>query len=243
VREILKRSAEAAGVARPLRDLLGSRGARRARLDNERLRVLIASRLKRDSNCIDVGSFHGSVLADMMRAAPNGSHIAYEPIPDLCQQLAARFPGVDVRCAALSDVDGQSSFTHVKNLPSSSGLRQTTYERAPDIETIIVRTERLDDHLPERYVPSLIKIDVEGAERLVIEGAMKTLAEHKPMVVFEHGKGGAEYYDTTPADIFRLLVREAGLRIFDLDGNGPYSLDQFESTYESNSRWNFLAHP
>jgi FkbM family methyltransferase len=242
MREFLKRSADAAGVFRPLRQILASRGARRARLDNERLRLLLALCLKSDSNCIDVGSYHGSVLAEMVRMAPKGSHIAYEPLPNLCVELANRFRTVQVRCAALSNVDGDGSFTFVKNLPSFSGLRQTRYSQVPEIETIIVRTERLDDHLPEGYAPSLIKIDVEGAERLVLEGAIRTLTTHRPIVVFEHGKGGAEYYDTKPADIFGLLCGDAGLRLFDLDGNGPYSLNRFESTFESNERWNFVAH-
>jgi FkbM family methyltransferase len=204
--------------------------------------LLLAFCLKSDSNYIDVGSYHGSFLAEMVRIAPKGSHIAYEPLPHLCEELANRFCTVKVRCAALSNVDGQSSFDYVRNLPSSSGLRRTTCEQAPDIETIIVPTERLDDHLPDGFAPSLIKIDVEGAERLVIEGAIRTLTTHRPIVVFEHGKGGAEYYDTKPADVFGLLCGAAGLRLFDLDGNGTYSLDQFESAYESNERWNFVAH-
>jgi FkbM family methyltransferase len=243
VREFLKRSADAAGVTRPLRQILASRSARRARLDTERLRLLLAFCLRSDSNCIDVGSYHGSVLAEMLRLAPEGSHIAYEPLPHLSRELANRFRTVTVRCAALSNVDGKSSFVYVKNSPSSSGMRRTTYQQAPDIESIIVRTERLDDHLPDGYAPTLIKIDVEGAERLVIEGAIRTLTTHRPIVVFEHGKGGAEYYDTKPADIFGLLCGEARLRLFDLDGNGPYSLGRFEATFESNERWNFVAHP
>jgi hypothetical protein len=60
--------------------------------------------------------------------------------------------------------------------------------------------------------------------------------------VFEHGKGASDYYGASPRDVFSLLVNTAGLRIFDLDGNGPYSLPQFEETYDRNDRWNFVAH-
>jgi FkbM family methyltransferase len=220
---------------------LGPAWAKRAYQDEVNLRLLLAFTLSHDSNCIDVGSYEGRFLSDIVRVAPHGQHIAYEPLPHLAGVLAQAFPGVEVRNAALSDVEGQSEFMYARNLPSYSGLRRRAYPRAADIEVLSVRTERLDDHLPVGYVPSLIKIDVEGAEQLVIEGAMETLKRHRPIVVFEHGKGGSDYYGTSPRDVFSLL-NTAGLRIFDMDGNGPYTLLQFEETYKRNDRWNFVAH-
>jgi Methyltransferase FkbM domain len=90
-------------------------------------------------------------------------------------------------------------------------------------------------------VPALIKIDVEGAERQAIEGAIETISKYKPIVIFEHGKGGATHYGTSPRDIYELLHDLAGLRIFDLDGNGPYNLSQFEESYALDNRWDYVA--
>ena len=109
------------------------------------------------------------------------------------------------------------------------------------VEKFIVRTETLDGSLPPGYVPDLIKIDVEGAELLVIEGAINTISKYKPIVVFEHSKGGAQYFNTQPRHIYELLSGVAGLRIFDLDGIGPYTLSQFEESFHSNHRWNYVA--
>ncbi len=106
-----------------------------------------------------------------------------------------------------------------------------------------VWTETLDGTLPAGYVPALIKIDVEGAERLVIEGAIETISKYKPIVVFEHGKVAADYYDTQPSHIYELLHDEAGLRIFDLDGNGPFTFGQFEETIARGDHWNYVARP
>jgi FkbM family methyltransferase len=221
---------------------LGPAWAKRAYQDEVNLRLLLAFTLSQNSNCIDVGSYEGRFLSDIVRVAPHGQHIAYEPLPHLASVLTRTFPGVEVRKAALSDVDGQSEFIFARNLPSYSGLRRRAYPSAADIEVLSVRTERLDDHLPPGYVPSLIKVDVEGAEQLVFEGAMETLRRHRPVVVFEHGKGASDYYGASPRDVFNLLANMAGLRIFDLDGNGPYSLPQFEETYDRSDRWNFVAH-
>jgi FkbM family methyltransferase len=230
----LKRVAVAAGV--------GPAWARRAYQDEANMRLLLAFSLAADSNCLDVGSHDGRFLSEMVRIAPIGRHIAYEPLPPFATKLTKDFPSVDVRVLALSNVNGTSDFTFVKNLPAYSGFRIRRYPSKPTIETITVRTARLDDDLPRDYVPSLIKIDVEGAEQLVIEGAIETLKRHRPMVIFEHGKGASDYYGTSPSDIYRLLCDAAGLRIFDLDGDGPYSLVQLETVYRRNSHWNFVAH-
>ena len=90
-------------------------------------------------------------------------------------------------------------------------------------------------------MPALIKIDVEGAERQVIEGAIETLRRHAPIVVFEHGPGAQDEYQTSPEQVYDLLVSGAGMRIFDIDGVGPYSRTQFVDVYYK-PIWNFVAH-
>jgi hypothetical protein len=109
------------------------------------------------------------------------------------------------------------------------------------VERVSVRTERLDDVLADGPPPALIKIDVEGAELGVLKGAVETLQRHRPHVLFEHGAGGADLYGTTPVEVFDLLDA-VELRIFDLDGSGPYSRGRFEATF-TQPIWNFLAAP
>lgn len=104
-----------------------------------------------------------------------------------------------------------------------------------------MQTERLDDVLPDGFAPALVKIDVEGAELQVMLGAIETLSRHRPHVLFEHGAGGADLYGARPTQIFDLL-NDVGLRIFDLEGDGPYSREHFEQTF-TEPIWNFLAAP
>jgi FkbM family methyltransferase len=215
--------------------------ARRDRLDTEHLHLLLAFALSPDSNCIDVGAHHGDVLREIVRLAPSGRHIAYEPVPDSHAALVREFPDVDVRHAALSNESGETSFVHVQTDSAYSGLRERAYPRDFERETITVRTETLDSGLPDGYVPHFIKVDVEGAEGLVFEGAIETLRRHRPIVVFEHGAGGADSYGTRSSDVHRLLVGEASLRIFDIDGNGPYSENEFDALFHE-PIWNFVAH-
>ena len=245
VRERAKEAAARLGLlpqARRLQRLLGSRTTRRDLRDNEHLLLLLAFVLPADANCIDVGANVGEILEEIVRVAPRGRHIAYEPLPDHAADLAKRFPDVDVREAALSSSEGQTSFQYVRSRPAMSGLRKRDYPGDEQIEVITVRTERLDSALPDDYVPSLIKVDVEGAEQQVMEGAIETIKRHQPIVAFEHGRGAASHYGTGPSQIFELLCGEAGLRIFDLDGAGPYSAEDLARTFEDGSYWNFIAH-
>lgn len=216
---------------------------RRDAIDNRNLNLLLSFALAEDANCIDVGAYRGGIFAEMLRVAPRGKHIAYEPLPSMYAYLREHFPGADIRHAAVCDQAGERSFTFVKHTPGHSGFSQRYFSQKQGIETITVRTVTLDQDLPAHYVPALLKIDVEGAERLVLEGALTTLTRYKPIVVFEHGRRAADYYDTRPEQIYALLHDTVGLRIFDMDGNGPYTLRRFQDIFDSNAYWNFVARP
>jgi FkbM family methyltransferase len=246
----IKWAATAVGLEQPARAALTTWRRRRSRVydrtwkDFEHLRLLLAFSLPADANCIDVGAANGKVLAEITRLAPRGRHIAYEPLAVFHTDLASRFPSVDVRPTALSDVDGETTFKYVRDRPWVSGFRRGHHSVDDDtVDTITVRTERLDDHLPEGYVPQLIKVDVEGAEERVFRGALRTITKHRPIVAFQHGRGSADYYGTKPGAIFRLLTSDAGLRIFDMDGGGPYTSGAFDEAFDTNAHFHFVARP
>jgi FkbM family methyltransferase len=246
MRERLAGAAASLGIDEPLRRVKRSfepGHIRRDRRDKEHLRAILAAVLAADACCIDVGAHRGAVLADLVRLAPRGRHLAYEPLPELAALLAARFPAVEVRNAALSDRAGEREFVRVVDDPGWSGFRERPTPGESRVERLVVRTERLDDALPEGFAPALIKIDVEGAELEVLDGALGTLAAHRPVVVFEHGAGSADHYGTRPEDVHARLCDGAGLRIFDLDGGGPYSADRLAAAFWAGERVNFLARP
>jgi FkbM family methyltransferase len=222
------------------------RAAQRDFSDVQSMRRLLAFSLRSDENCVDIGAHRGSVLSEMLRVAPAGHHIAFEPIPELAELLRSEFPFVEVHQAALSNAPGQSEFAHVRGTAEGwSGLRFRPLPggQAAEVENIVVPVEVLDQVLDPVYRPAVIKIDVEGAEEQVFRGSLETLRRHQPVVIFEHGLGSADVFGTTPGAIHTLLDDQVGYRIFDLDGNGPYSLNQFEECFYSRARVNFVAHP
>jgi FkbM family methyltransferase len=211
--------------------------------DNELLVALLEERLEPGSHCLDVGAHEGAVLREMVRVAPNGRHVAWEPLPALARRLRELFPSVEVREAALSDRTGERAFAHVLDEPGWSGFVARPTPGAGAVDTITVRSERLDDALPANVRPALIKIDVEGAEEEVLRGAAGTLRRHRPIVVFEHGAGSADHYGTTSSRIHDLFSGELGYEIRGLDGDGPYTAERFEQIVASGERVNFVAGP
>jgi FkbM family methyltransferase len=231
------------GKVRGLSERIEPPGAPRARKDDANMRLLASFCLAVDANCVDVGAHAGAFLAECSRVAPRGAHIAFEPLPEFAAGLKRRFPDVDVRQVALSDAPGEREFVHVRDRPSHSGLRERDYPGSQELERIPVRVQRLDDALPDGFVPSLVKIDVEGGDHDVILGGAETLRRHRPIVIFEFGQAAASHYGVNAGDFYRLVCDRIGLRIFDLDGNGPYDRDRFEKTYEHGPYFNYVAHP
>jgi FkbM family methyltransferase len=241
-RQRILAAARRAGVEPQLRAVqraVASKQEKRNRRDDEHLRLLLAFRLQPDSNCIDIGANIGEILEQMVAYAPAGRHIAYEPLPELAADLARRFPAVDVRNAAVAREPGTAEFTRIKSAHTRSGLGVDGAEG--DTERFPVAIEALDASLPDGFAPSVIKIDVEGAELDVLAGGLETIRRHRPLIALEHGSpdGG----DTGPSrDLYALLVGEAGLRLFDLDGAGPLSEAAFLELVGTGARWNFVAH-
>lgn len=211
--------------------------------DHELLIEQLERTLAPDSDCLDVGAHAGTVLREIVRLAPHGHHVAWEPLPHFARHLRDEFPAVQVREAALSDISGERPFTHVIREPGWSGFAQRPTPGHSPVETIQVRCDRLDDSLPEDVRPAFMKIDVEGAEEQVLRGALEALRRHRPVIAFEHGAGSADLFGTTPETIHDLMTDELGYAISGLDGDGPYTRARFAQIFASGEPVNFLATP
>lgn len=220
------------------RRALRSARIRQNHRDDEQLRTLLRLAVRRDANCVDVGANLGHILAAMVDAAPDGHHVAFEPIPDLRADLQARFPAVEVRGEALSDTAGTAEFTAVTARQARSGLSSTLdLEEEEPSTTFTVQRVRLDDVLT--VTPAFIKIDVEGGELEALRGAEATIARHGPLVAFEHQFGKA--FDEQRSRAVHDLLTAYDYRVFDM-GGVLLSTDAFLQAVAERRRWNFVAH-
>jgi FkbM family methyltransferase len=213
--------------------------------------AIMEQALAADASCVDVGCNVGAILDAMLRVAPRGRHYAFEPLPDLFRELRGRFgnrPNVALYNLALSDHSGRSTFQHVVTNHAYSGLRRRRYDRPnEEVVEITVDVQPLDQVLPVAQHVDLIKIDVEGAELEVLRGAAATISRCRPLVIFEHGLGGSDFYGTTPEAVYDLLVDVCDLRISLLGDwlaeRQPLSRAALAEQFHQQTNFYFLAHP
>ena len=147
---------------------------------------------------LDVGANIGSITMQFAQRVPNGHVYAFEPTDyayakmsrnlELNQELAKRITPVQSfvsnRTEAISSiyayaswkVDGSLSTKH----PLHGGILQST-ESIPSVT--------LDDFCVAKnlYSVDLIKIDTDGHELAVLQGASETIKKYLPHIIFEIG--------------------------------------------------------
>jgi FkbM family methyltransferase len=215
--------------------------------DKQTLQVMKKLLTKR-SNCIDVGCHRGEILRTMLKHAPNGIHYAFEPLPKFYQSLTRSFPNnCRIHPVALSEKKGMSTFTHVVSNPPYSGFLQRDYPSKATTELIFVQTNRLDNILPKGLKVDFIKIDVEGGELAVLQGALNTLLKSRPVVIFEHGMGAADKYGTTPEMVYDFLTDRCKMNVslmsMWLNRDKPFSREAFAEQFYQKENYYFIAYP
>lgn len=163
---------------------------------------------------VDVGS---NVGAYALWAAESGAEvIAVEPDPGSARRLRANvalnLARVEVLECALAERTGRMALT--------SG-RDTTNHLVFDCDgpTTMVDVRTLDDVIGERRVAG-VKIDVEGAERLVLAGARRALAERRIAAIqLEWNRQSEAVLGETRAPLEKLL-RDHGYGFLRPDRHG-----------------------
>ncbi len=204
--------------------------------------------LANNSNCLDIGCHEGEFIDLFLKYAPKGQHIGFEPLPDFYTDLTKKYPSnCSFHNLALSDSKGESSFNYVISNPAYSGLQKRNYDKAGEKDTqITVQKEQLDAILPKDYRPNFIKIDVEGGEYQVLKGAIQTIKQYQPVIIFEHGLGAADVYGTTPEMMYELLVEQCGMQISLMENwlidKASFSKEAFCQQFYENLNYYYIAY-
>jgi FkbM family methyltransferase len=214
--------------------------AREAQREAIGIEAVLAASLGGSGVYVDVGTNRGQVLREAVRVAPAAAHIAFEPIPGLAAEVAREFPGVDCRQKALGAKPEMTEFCHFRRREGWSGLRRSTQisDTEGDPEYITVEVSTLDIELAG-ITPSVVKIDVEGAELAVFEGARGVLGSARPLVVFEHVYSAAALYGAPLGGPWDILA-ELDYEVFAVTGAGPFTREQF---VQATDVVNWLASP
>lgn len=171
----------------------------------------------------DVGGYIGwySLNAAQL-VGKNGKVFAFEPNPKIAKKLRVNceingLKNVDVQEIALSNNDGLEDFWIGKNGMLGSLKKQ---DSASAFMKIKVKTMKIDTFCRKKGIKNikLIKIDAEGSDLEIIDGAKKTLEEISPFLILEvYGSGYNEEKKTDKKIINYLL--ELGYKPYEFTEN------------------------
>lgn len=214
--------------------------------DRETVEVM-ATCLRRSSNCIDVGAYRGDILRHIVRFAREGEIHAIEPVAENCEYLLKRYKAVDIHNLALSDQVGELSFFHVLGRPARSGLKKQHYpDPNEEVREIKVRVDTLDNLIPAQTRIDFIKIDVEGAELNVLRGGQALIRRCRPVIVLEHTEDASLKFSSTSEDLRAFLVDDCGLQLSTmrrwLDKHTPLTSEEFHRARTDQQEMYFIAY-
>lgn len=203
----------------------------------------------------DVGAHHGlySVVA-ACRLGRSGSVVAFEPNPadsrrirfhSLLNRFFCSTAPTEVETLAISDRSGISEF-HVP----VSGVKTTAALKKPNdirsrFKKLQVRTVTLDTYLAQRGIRRLdiLKLDIEGAEMLFLDGANQTLLDLRPILIVEAIDEVSLSWGHSGRDLLMRIRDQYGYQLFSFDDSGLLELHSLQSVYPLTSRCNYLAIP
>jgi FkbM family methyltransferase len=212
--------------------------------DFDRFRMICAIALYTDSIYIDIGANQGRYLTEAISVSriKSSDTYAFEANPTLAEKLKLKFE--NVHQVALADYEGFANFSicNFDGLSSFEKSASRSYPYGSEFTPVNVEVKKLDNYkFPKRV--RLIKIDVEGAEFQVINGALNTIREHRPMIFFEHGPDSTEFHDIDVSiSLFQLLV-SLDYTILTVDGELISNLDHWLEIYKYRPIWNYLLLP
>ena len=161
------------------------------------LQKAILKFVHRGDTVYDVGANLGYFALSLSKqVGPSGKVAAFEPVPQNLQLLREniehnQLTNIEVFDVAVSDEDGQAEIRIPDNLAMAS-LVWHTQNRAciqHAARTIAIDNLVQTGRLP---LPTFVKIDVEGAEALVVRGMRRTIASAKPVLFIECSDSGRE---------------------------------------------------
>jgi FkbM family methyltransferase len=165
-----------------------------------------------DDFVFDVGASYGWFSLLMATCVgPGGAVWAFEPAPSahavLCENVRLN-PGLEIKVhpIALGSRDEKVSVHVFRGLPSGHASLSTLGRH--DFERFLVRARPIDDLVRDAgRTPTLIKLDVEGSEFAVLEGARSTLATvTAPMWLIEVNHQTARAYGYRPSALLDYLA-------------------------------------
>lgn len=166
--------------------------ALRARYRDQRAELqAIHDSLQPGDTVCDIGANKGSYLFWLSRWVGCGRVIAFEPqmkladyLADICRIMHLNNVVVEPKAVFSSSGQMTLSIPGKKEVSPGASLSKRVAERE-ECKTTVVPVVSLDDYLAGDSRVRVLKIDVEGSELQVFQGAVNLLKTQSPLLIFE----------------------------------------------------------
>ena len=186
---------------------------------------------------LDVGAHHGiySIVAAKKLGA-NSSIVAFEPSSREHRRLRLhlvlnRLSSVRTERLALGSAVSTRTFFQVTRGDTTRGGLQPPAS-ADRVSEISVETVRLDDYISQ--IPlgrvDLVKLDVEGGEREVLQGASLVLTKYRPIFICEVLDAATQAWGYKAREII-LMLQSFGFKWFEIHLDGSLVLHEIRDHY------------
>jgi FkbM family methyltransferase len=191
--------------------------------------AIIKEHLPVGGTFVDLGAHIGYYSLKAARAVgPKGQVIAIEPNPETVRQLrdniqASGAKVIAVEPVACSDSEAELElFAAPRANTGQTSLSRANAQQSGAVHAVYrVRARPLDAIIQEAGVSrvDVVKIDVEGAELLVLKGAKQTLARYSPVLFVEVMDNQLQAMGTSAAELKEFLRSQGYTPSHSLDLN------------------------
>ena len=197
------------------------------------LRDIMRAVLPAGGSAIDVGANAGWHTLLMARlAGPHGRVLAVEPNPSVREHLGRniavnRLGQVEVVGAVLAEAPGTLNFVAPgADDPTSASGHVVMDDSAPP-QAIRVEASTLDVLAAEKKLDrlDLVKIDAEGFEWPILQGAQTSIARFRPYIIFEFDRAYAAP-GRDSGKLFAEFFQHHNYRLFAVGRNGSELIDK-----------------
>lgn len=208
---------------------------------------LLNERVQPGTRVMDIGANIGYFSAVMARRVGAAGRVwSFEPVPSTYAQLCLcrafnHFDQITPLNLALGDENGTVTLHYDTSMMGSASIHgHMSGEQRLSAE---VAVRRLDDLCAEGIVgaPDLIKIDVEGHEYAVFDGARAMLARARPQIVFEYNRAAAAAAGWDLAKLVALLRDCCDYTFFHVTPDGLVPIDVSTFNVEADGYVDLLA--
>jgi FkbM family methyltransferase len=182
-------------------------------------------------NCkviFDAGAHHGQTALTYYALFPDAEIFSFEPFPASYEQLKANTAAHSQLKAynlALGNASGYATF-HVNASSQTNSLLQTDEGGAATwgenllntVQTISVEAITIDDFVNREQVAciDILKLDTQGTEYQIIEGAAQTIAANKIKLIYTEIITMPTYEGQKSFDEVLQLLRNKGFSLYNL---------------------------